>query len=269
MDFREAMAQYWKLRSQHEAGTLGDAEFEAAVGDLTVVDAQGDAWQIGVSTGRWYRFDGQTWVEGFPALPSEDPSQALLLRPTPGPASQPRVPRSGPASPPPGEFPQMPPPPGWRSGPGAGQPGPTPQAPPPSKSRLPLAGIIVAVVVGCLCVVACVAAVILAKPDILPDGLPFLPSASPVPAPGTAALRVENRASTDICYMLISPSTSSEWGEDWLGPTETIPPGASRDFAVSPPQNYDLQALDCNASVMAEQYGVNIGASGATWSVGP
>src|SRR3990172_3510763 len=115
MDFREAMAQYWKLRSQHEAGALGDAEFEAAVGDLTVVDAQGDAWQIGVSTGRWYRFDGQTWVEGFPALPSEDPSQALLLRPTPGPASQPRVPRSGPASPPPGEFPQMPPPTGCPS----------------------------------------------------------------------------------------------------------------------------------------------------------
>src|SRR3990172_3812650 len=189
MDFREAMAQYWKLRSQHEAGALGDAEFEAAVGDLTVVDAQGDAWQIGVSTGRWYRFDGQTWVEGFPALPSEDPSQA----PPPPP---PRAPRPGPASPPPGEFPQMPPPPGWRSGPGAGQPGPTPQAPPPSKSRLPLAGIIVAVVVGCLCVVACVAAVILAKPDILPDGLPFLPSASPVPAPRTAAPRRGKPGST-------------------------------------------------------------------------
>jgi hypothetical protein len=69
--------------------------------------------------------------------------------------------------------------------------------------------------------------------------------------------------------MLISPSTSSDWGQDWLGETETIPPGGSRDFSVSPPQNYDLQALDCSGSVMAEQYGLYIGGSGTTWSVGP
>jgi hypothetical protein len=165
MDFPEAMAEYWRLREQHEAGALSDEEFEVAVGDLTVVDAQGDPWHIGLSTGRWYRYDGHSWVEDFPALAREEsggaPSPGLPAQPTASP------PRFRPPSAAPADFPRIAPPPGWRPVPrtGARRGGPVPSTASPSKSRLPVAGILVALLVACLCLVAIVAAVLLTRPS--------------------------------------------------------------------------------------------------------
>ncbi len=166
MDFPEAMAQYWKLRAQHEAGGLSDEEFEVAVGDLTVVDSQGDAWQIGVTTGRWYRYDGHTWVEGFPTLPKEGAQEAPSA-----PASERAswAPRARPASLGGGEPSRITLPPGWEEAPAvrAGRRDAARRVETPSEPRVPVVGIFIGLLVICFLLAACVAVVLLTNPDLL------------------------------------------------------------------------------------------------------
>jgi len=45
---------------------------------------------------------------------------------------------------------------------------------------------------------------------------------------GDATLRIINESEETICSVFISPVTSGEWGDDWLGENETILPGESR-----------------------------------------
>jgi hypothetical protein len=66
VDFNEARSKYTQLKQQFDQGKIDAQEFERQANDLTVKAPNGDSWQIGVKTGRWYRFDGQQWVEGIP-----------------------------------------------------------------------------------------------------------------------------------------------------------------------------------------------------------
>jgi S1-C subfamily serine protease len=91
---------------------------------------------------------------------------------------------------------------------------------------------------------------------------------APQPQGEPTTLRLVNNSNTTVCFVFISPVTSSTWGEDWLGSTETIPSGSSRDFEVSQ-GSWDLQAQDCNRNTLDEQYGVEIGPEGQTWSLTP
>jgi S1-C subfamily serine protease len=59
------------------------------------------------------------------------------------------------------------------------------------------------------------------------------------------SVTVANDGPETICYLLISPSTSSFWGGDWLGSDQTIGPDQSIDVGL-PPATYDLRGLDCN-----------------------
>jgi hypothetical protein len=68
--------------------------------------------------------------------------------------------------------------------------------------------------------------------------------------------------------MFISPSTSTEWGPDWLG-SEVIHAGESQGFAVPAGVLYDFRADDCDHNSLQEQYQVSISNSGYTWTVGP
>jgi hypothetical protein len=86
---------------------------------------------------------------------------------------------------------------------------------------------------------------------------------------GPITVTVVNQWDVPICYVFISPSTSTEWGPDWLGATEVIMPGASRGFAVPAGQNYDFRADDCDHSVLLDQYQTLVTDSGFTWTVGP
>ncbi|MEW6569167.1 MAG: hypothetical protein AB1449_13580 [Chloroflexota bacterium] len=96
-----------------------------------------------------------------------------------------------------------------------------------------------------------------------------------IAAPGTTweipfvpeTVTLINNSQTTICYVLISPSTSQSWGSDWLGSSETLPPGSSRNFAVAPGQQYDLQALDCDQNTVDQQMQVMITEAGITWTV--
>ncbi len=78
-----------------------------------------------------------------------------------------------------------------------------------------------------------------------------------------------NNSQVEICYVRISPSARPNWGSDWLGSQESLPPGSSRNFAVPPGQEYDLQALDCDENVLDEQQGILISSAGITWTLSP
>jgi|GEM_PF-285208 len=66
MDFNSAYRFYTQLKEQYGQGQINVDEFERRVNNLVVTDSAGDQWQIGVSSGKWYRYDGQTWVEDVP-----------------------------------------------------------------------------------------------------------------------------------------------------------------------------------------------------------
>ena len=66
MDFNNAHQFYMQLKEQYGQGQINGDEFERRVNDVVVTDSAGDQWQIGVKTGKWYRYDGQNWVEDTP-----------------------------------------------------------------------------------------------------------------------------------------------------------------------------------------------------------
>jgi hypothetical protein len=65
-------------------------------------------------------------------------------------------------------------------------------------------------------------------------------------------LTIENYSSTTICYVYISPSSSTTWGDDWLGSSNTIPSNSSFYFTNVPANTYDLRADDCSNNVIAQ-----------------
>ena len=81
---------------------------------------------------------------------------------------------------------------------------------------------------------------------------------APVAAPTKGANQVEltltNDLSEEVCFVLISPSGSEEWGDDWLGDDEILPAGYTLTLSI-PPGTYDLAALDCDENVLVRQLG--------------
>ncbi len=66
MDFKQTRQAYVRLKDQLEQGRVTAEEFEARVNEMVVTDSAGVLWQMGVKTGKWYRYDGQGWVEDTP-----------------------------------------------------------------------------------------------------------------------------------------------------------------------------------------------------------
>jgi hypothetical protein len=97
--------------------------------------------------------------------------------------------------------------------------------------------------------------------DITADGFTWTLPYSPI------TVTMVNQSSSPVCYVLISPSTSQFWGSDWLGSSEIIDVGDSRDFAIPPGQQYDLQALDCNQNPLQQDYQIMVTEQGITWTV--
>lgn len=75
--------------------------------------------------------------------------------------------------------------------------------------------------------------------------------------PGLPTLTIENNTGTTICYVFISPSDASTWGEDQLGETETIAAGATRSWEL-PPGTYDVMLQDCTGDTLEDVRGVNL-----------
>lgn len=82
-----------------------------------------------------------------------------------------------------------------------------------------------------------------------------------------ATLTLVNQTDIPICQVLISPTGSTEWGNNWLG-TDTVQPGGSYTFSL-PTGTYDLVALDCSGQPVAEEvYGQEISGE-MTWTISP
>ena len=75
--FRRAEDEYFRLKGQFAAGRITPEQFEAAIKNLMVQDAQGRYWMLGPDTGKWYVHDGTTWVEAQPPT-----TATRALRPT-------------------------------------------------------------------------------------------------------------------------------------------------------------------------------------------
>lgn len=87
-----------------------------------------------------------------------------------------------------------------------------------------------------------------------------------VPQGGNGSITMINDLESDTCYVYISPSTSDDWGNDWLGTGVVVPTEYQYVFTMKPGQ-YDMTALDCNFETMSEVYQVDITESGYIWSL--
>lgn len=92
-----------------------------------------------------------------------------------------------------------------------------------------------------------------------PASAPTPPSViSPeLPQTSVAELTLINNTGMEVCFVLISPITSDEWGEDWLGSEDILSPGDSRTFQL-PSGTYDLKALDCDEKIIAEESDIDL-----------
>lgn len=88
--FQRANEEYFKLRGQLATARITQAQFDAALKDLMVQDAQGRWWMLGAESGKWFVHDGAAWVEANPqgvavkstaeSLPSPPPTPSKLVR---------------------------------------------------------------------------------------------------------------------------------------------------------------------------------------------
>lgn len=78
----------------------------------------------------------------------------------------------------------------------------------------------------------------------LQEGVPAETTAGPKgPSTQQAEILLVNNSSQTICYVYIVPFMA-DGGDDWLGPDEVLPAGASRTFELAAGR-YDLYARDC------------------------
>jgi hypothetical protein len=109
------------------------------------------------------------------------------------------------------------------------------------------------------------------------EGLTYTISGTPTtssnndtgPTGAQAPLAMVNESGETICYLYISPSYSSSWGEDWLDEIGTIPPGATELFYLTAGDVVDMKIEDCSGNVLDEQYDVTILPEGFTYTYGP
>lgn len=75
---------------------------------------------------------------------------------------------------------------------------------------------------------------------------------------------VRNRSQEILCEAHIAPTDSRD-DTDRLEPTEVIPPGGSRYFALEPGE-HSIRLLDCNGDVVLRRANVRIGDRGVMLS---
>ena len=67
-------------------GRITREQFDAALKDLMVQDAQGRWWMLGAESGKWYTHDGKNWVEAQPPTSSaRAPTAPAVAQPAPQP----------------------------------------------------------------------------------------------------------------------------------------------------------------------------------------
>jgi len=67
--FKRAEAQYASLKKQLATKRITQEQFDVAMKQLMIQDAQGRYWTIGPASGKWHVHDGKNWIEADPANP--------------------------------------------------------------------------------------------------------------------------------------------------------------------------------------------------------
>ncbi len=91
--FKRAENEYFRIKGLRATGSMTQEQFEAAVKELTVQDAQGHIWMIGADDGKWYFHDGKEWVQARPSAVVQPtmPVQRDNLPPPPPPSLAPSL----------------------------------------------------------------------------------------------------------------------------------------------------------------------------------
>lgn len=79
--FRQAEEKFYQLKGQLSTGRITQEQFDAALKDLMIQDAQGRYWMLGADTGKWYLHDGQRWVEAQPPAGTPGAPQKIQTAP--------------------------------------------------------------------------------------------------------------------------------------------------------------------------------------------
>lgn len=82
---------------------------------------------------------------------------------------------------------------------------------------------------------------------------------------GKASLTVVNHSDETIAYLYVSPSDSTEWGENWLD-TEVIPSGSSWTLTDIPTGKYDVRVANAAGETIETAYSVSL-IGDQTWNV--
>ncbi len=72
--FKQSEDEYFRLKGLLATGRITPQQFEAALKERMVQDAQGRWWTIGADSGNWYVHDGKMWVKAEPPSISSVPS---------------------------------------------------------------------------------------------------------------------------------------------------------------------------------------------------
>jgi len=83
---------------------------------------------------------------------------------------------------------------------------------------------------------------------------------------GLVELVAYNESSIELCYIYISPTTSDDWGDDWLGDKEVISPGDGIRIFYVAPGVYDLLARDCDGEDVAAENEIELD-SQTDWTI--
>ncbi len=102
--FKQVEDHYFSLRGQLDAKRITQEQYEAALKELMVQDAQGRYWMLGAQSGAWYVYDGQQWVQDTPPGYSSPASAFAPTPPAPAVAPVYAPPPAAPAS----RAPQLP-----------------------------------------------------------------------------------------------------------------------------------------------------------------
>ncbi len=74
--FTDVEQQVQVLRRKYTAGTLSGDQLRSELRKLMILDSTGSWWMIGMESDRWYKYNGNDWIQGTPPGRAPDPVDA-------------------------------------------------------------------------------------------------------------------------------------------------------------------------------------------------
>lgn len=75
--FRKIEDEFKTLKNKFTQGKISKQEFKEGLKKLRLDDKKGKCWTIGARTGKWYCYDGESWIEAQP--PSLQEGKAICI----------------------------------------------------------------------------------------------------------------------------------------------------------------------------------------------